>query len=57
MSLQAQSSTEDHHMETARKEDETPHSPGDPNLPSVHYPNQKFGFQLQETVVVMVQIV
>jgi hypothetical protein len=44
-------------METARKEDETPHSPGDPNLPSVHYPNQKFGFQLQETVVVMVQIV
>jgi hypothetical protein len=57
MSLPAQSSTEDHHMETARKEDETPHSPGDPNLPSVHYPNQKFGFQLQETVVVMVQIV
>jgi hypothetical protein len=44
-------------METARKEDETPHSPADPNLPSVHYPNQKFGFQLQETVVVMVQIV
>jgi hypothetical protein len=39
------------------QEDETPHSPGNPNLPFVHYPNQKFGFQLQETVVVMVQIV